>query len=117
LGDEDELALLLQDIVEPLQHPLSVLQKVRRYALASLSLVTSEEGGLKVHIYTPFSTAFLVRAVDLVRRAHSLRRIIPTLSRNMQYPIRTSGKSGITGGCPMSSEKYTRYTVVSSWSL
>jgi len=43
LAAENELALLLQDIVEPLQHPLSVLQKVRRHALASPSLVASEE--------------------------------------------------------------------------
>jgi len=43
LGDEDELALLLQDIVEPLQHSLSMLQKVRRHVLASPSLVASEE--------------------------------------------------------------------------
>jgi len=39
LGDEDELALPLQDIVEPHQHLLSVLQKARRHALASPSLV------------------------------------------------------------------------------
>jgi len=43
LGDEDELARLLEDMVEPLQHLLFVLQKVRRHALASSSLVTSEE--------------------------------------------------------------------------
>ena len=42
-GDEDELALTLLDIVEPLQYPLSVLQKARRQALASLLLVASEE--------------------------------------------------------------------------
>jgi len=42
-GDEDELTLTLLDIVEPLQHPLSVLQNARRHALASPSLVTSEE--------------------------------------------------------------------------
>ena len=35
-GDEDELALTLLDIVEPHQYPLSVLQKARRHALASL---------------------------------------------------------------------------------
>jgi len=33
----------LQDIVEPLQHPLSVLQKVRRHVLASQSLFVSKE--------------------------------------------------------------------------
>ena len=38
-GDEDELALTLLDIVEPLQYPLSVLQKARRHALASPLLV------------------------------------------------------------------------------
>ena len=43
LGDEDELVLLPQDIVKPLQYPLSVLQKARRHALASPSLVASEE--------------------------------------------------------------------------
>jgi len=44
-GDEDELALTLlaRDIVEPLQYPLSVLQKARRHALAFPLLVTSEE--------------------------------------------------------------------------
>jgi len=38
-GDEDELALTLLDIIEPLQYPLSVLQKARRHALASPLLV------------------------------------------------------------------------------
>jgi len=38
-GDEDELALTLLDIVDPLQYPLSVLQKARRHALASPLLV------------------------------------------------------------------------------
>ena len=38
-GDEDELALTLLDILEPLQYPLSVLQKARTHALASPSLV------------------------------------------------------------------------------
>jgi hypothetical protein len=38
-GDEDELALTLLDIVEPLQYPLSVLQKARRHALASPLLI------------------------------------------------------------------------------
>ena len=33
----------LQDIVEPLQHPLSVLQKARRHVLVSLSLVPSDD--------------------------------------------------------------------------
>jgi len=42
-GDEDKLALTLLDIVEPLQYPLSVLQKARRHALASPLLVASEE--------------------------------------------------------------------------
>jgi len=42
-GDEDELAVTLLDIVEPLQYPFSVLQKARRHALASPSLVASEE--------------------------------------------------------------------------
>ena len=42
-GDEDELALTLLDIVEPLQYPLSVLQKARRHALVSPLLVASEE--------------------------------------------------------------------------
>jgi len=42
-GDEDELALTLLDIVEPLQYPLSVLQKARRHALASPLLVASDE--------------------------------------------------------------------------
>jgi len=42
-GDEDELALTLLVIVELLQYPLSVLQKARRHALASPSLVASEE--------------------------------------------------------------------------
>jgi len=42
-SDEDELALTLRDIVEPLQYPLSVLQKARRHALASPLLVASEE--------------------------------------------------------------------------
>jgi len=41
-GDEDELALALLDIVEPLQYPLSVLQQARRHALASPLLVASE---------------------------------------------------------------------------
>jgi len=43
LCDEDELALPLQDIVEPFQHPLSVLQKACRHALASPLLVASDE--------------------------------------------------------------------------
>jgi len=43
ISNEDELALTLLDIVEPLQYPLSVLQKARRHALASLLLVASEE--------------------------------------------------------------------------
>ena len=34
-GDEEELALTLLDIVEPLSYPLSVLQKARRQVLAS----------------------------------------------------------------------------------
>jgi len=38
-GNEDEIALTLLDIVEPLQYPLSVLQKARRHALASPLLV------------------------------------------------------------------------------
>jgi len=38
-SDADELALTLLDIVEPLQYPLSVLQKARRHALASPLLV------------------------------------------------------------------------------
>ena len=42
-GDEDEQALTLRDIVEPLQQPLSVLQKERRVKLASLSLVISDK--------------------------------------------------------------------------
>jgi len=42
-SDEDERALTLLDIVEPLQYPLSVLQKDRRHALASPLLVASEE--------------------------------------------------------------------------
>jgi len=42
-GDEDEHALTLLDIVEPLQQPLSVLQKERRVALASPSLVVSDK--------------------------------------------------------------------------
>jgi len=42
-GDEEELALTLLDIVEPLQYPLSMPQKARRHALASLLLVASEE--------------------------------------------------------------------------
>jgi len=37
-GDEDELALPLLEIIEPLQHPFSELQKARRDALASSSL-------------------------------------------------------------------------------
>jgi len=42
-GDEDEHALNLRDIVEPLQQPLSVLQKERRVLLASLPLVVSDK--------------------------------------------------------------------------
>jgi len=43
LGNEDELAMILQDIVEPLQHPLSVLQKARRHVTASpLNIASSE---------------------------------------------------------------------------
>jgi len=42
-GDEDELSLPLQDIVEPIQLLLSVLQKAHRHALASPSLVASDE--------------------------------------------------------------------------
>jgi len=42
-GDEDELALTLLDIVEPVQYLLSVLQKARRHVLASPPLVTSDE--------------------------------------------------------------------------
>jgi len=42
-GDEDEVALTFLDIVEPLQYPLSVMQKARRHALASPLLVTSGE--------------------------------------------------------------------------
>ena len=38
--NEDERALNLRDIVEQLQHLLSVLQKERRVVIASLSLVT-----------------------------------------------------------------------------
>ena len=51
-GDEDEHALNLRDIVEPLQQPLSVLQKERRVTLASLSKTSSA------------SVAQLVRARD-----------------------------------------------------
>jgi len=42
-GDEEELALTLLDILEPLQYPLSVLQKARRHVLASPPLVASDE--------------------------------------------------------------------------
>jgi len=42
-GDEDERALALLDIVEPLQYPLSVLKEARRHALSSPLLVASEE--------------------------------------------------------------------------
>ena len=42
-GDKDEQALNLRDIVEPLQQPLSVLQKERRVALASPSLTVSDK--------------------------------------------------------------------------
>jgi len=42
-GDEDERAPTLLNIVEPLQYPLSVLQKARRHALASPLLIVSEE--------------------------------------------------------------------------
>jgi len=42
-GDEDKLALTRLDIVEPLQYPLSVLQKARRHVLASPPLVASDE--------------------------------------------------------------------------
>jgi len=42
-GDEDELALTLLDIVDPLQYPISMLQKAHRHALASPLLVASEE--------------------------------------------------------------------------
>jgi len=42
-GDADEQALNLRDIIEPLQQPLSVLQKERRVALASPSLVVSDK--------------------------------------------------------------------------
>jgi len=41
--DEDEQALNLRDIVEPLQQPLSVLQKERRVAFASPLLVVSDK--------------------------------------------------------------------------
>jgi len=41
-GDEDELALTLLDIVEPLQYPLSELHKARRHALVSTLLVSEE---------------------------------------------------------------------------
>jgi len=41
--DEEELALTLLDIIEPLQYPLSVLQKARRHVLASPPLVASHE--------------------------------------------------------------------------
>jgi len=42
-GDEDELALTRLDVVEPLQYPLSLLQKARRHVLASPPLVASDE--------------------------------------------------------------------------
>ena len=42
-GDEEELALTLLDILEPLQYPLSVLQKARRHVLASPPLVASDD--------------------------------------------------------------------------
>jgi len=42
-GNEDEHALTLRDTVEPLQQPLSVLQKERSVKLASLSLVVSDK--------------------------------------------------------------------------
>jgi len=42
-SNEDEQALNLRDIVEPLQQPLSVLQKERRVVLASPSLVVSDK--------------------------------------------------------------------------
>ena len=42
-ADEDERALTLLDIVEPLQYPLSVLQKARRHVFASPPLVASDE--------------------------------------------------------------------------
>jgi len=42
-GDADEQALHLRDIIEPLQQPLSMLQKARRVKLASLSLVVSDK--------------------------------------------------------------------------
>ena len=42
-GDADEQALNLRDIIEPLQQPLSMLQKERRVALASPSLVVFDK--------------------------------------------------------------------------
>jgi len=36
-GDENELALPLLEIIEPLQHPFSELHKARRHTLASSS--------------------------------------------------------------------------------
>ena len=42
-GDEEKLALHVLEIIEPLQLPFSLLQKTLRDALASLSLVASDE--------------------------------------------------------------------------
>ena len=75
-GDEDELALPLQDIVELLQHPLSVLQKARRHALASPSLVASDE-------MPPFEPAYrhpapLQKHIETIDPAWSARFCIPS---------------------------------------
>jgi len=61
-GDEDELALTLLDIVEPLQLPLSVLHmhKARSHALASPPLVASE---MRCHRWS--------RSIDTLRHCRS----------------------------------------------
>ena len=76
-SDEDERALTLLDIVEPLQYPLSVLQKARRHVLASPPLVASDE-------MTPLGPAD--RHLRL-RRSYQRRNSRPRLQRLLQRPL------------------------------
>jgi len=76
-GDEDEQALNLRDIIEPLQQLLSVLQKERRVALASPSLVVL------------IRCCSWSRPIDTLSHRRSFRRrnSRPCLQRPLRHPF------------------------------
>ena len=79
-GDEDELALTLLGIVDPLQYPLSVLKKARRHALAS-PLSSMAQGVGRCHRWSwPINTW-------RHHRSYQRRNNRPRLQRLLQHPL------------------------------